>query len=136
MSVECGGMMCEGLSFGLADLQDADACCPEGEDEPVCGLDTTTLEDFDFTIPTDCQPRNSPGDLDASCPESPELEIQNFLFTFDGCCLPTGKCGFFLDNVANLIPLELGCVDATMYFEDLEEPPDCDPGGGEGGAAN
>lgn len=135
-TAECGGMTCEGLSFGIGGIEDADACCPEGEDEAVCGLDTSPLENFDFTIPTECQPRNSPGELDESCPVSPPLNVSGIMFDFPGCCLPSGKCGFMLDTVAQLVRLDLGCVDATMFFEDLEEPPDCTPMQGEGGAAN
>ena len=138
-SAECGGMTCEGLSFGLPDLQNADACCPEGDDEPACGLDTTPLEDFEFTIPTACQPRNSPGELDEDCPESPPLSFSNISFMFPGCCLPTGKCGYMLDSVAGIIPVGLGCIDATEFLEDQEEPPDCTPAdgaGGEGGAGD
>jgi hypothetical protein len=41
-----------------------------------------------------------------------------------------------LDSVAGIITLDLGCIDSTMFVEDQEEPPDCQPAGGEGGAAN
>jgi hypothetical protein len=124
------------LSLGLPGIPDADACCPEGDDEDACGLDTSALDEFEFMIPTACQPRNSPGDLDTSCPQSPPLSVSNISFLFPGCCLPSGKCGYMLDSVAGIFPLELGCVDGSLYFEEVDDPPDCGSGaGGAGGQA-
>lgn len=137
-STMCDGMLCEGLSLGIPGGPQTDACCPNDPEVDPCGVETEFLEAYDIDLMRDCQPLNSPGELDESCPESPPVTVAGALsFTFPGCCLPTGKCGFHMDSILNgAITLNLGCIDAReLPNPDFEDPPDCDPGSlGDGGA--
>lgn len=137
-STMCDGMLCEGLSLGIPGGPQADACCPNDSSVDPCGIETEFLEEYDIDLMRDCQPLNSPGELDESCPESPPVTVAGALsFTFPGCCLPTGKCGFHMDSILNgAITLNLGCIDATeLPNPDFDDPLDCDPGSlGAGGA--
>ena len=138
-STMCDGMLCEGLSLGIPGGPQTDACCPDDPSVDPCGVETEFLEEYDINLMRDCQPLNSPGELDDSCPESPPVMVAGALsFTFPGCCLPTGKCGFHMDSILNgAITLNLGCIDATeLPNPDFDDPPDCDPGSLGAGGAN
>jgi len=138
-STMCDGTLCEGLSLGIEGLQ-SDACCPEAVewDEP-CGIKTDFLEQYGVELGRECQPLNSPGEFDPECPESPPLRPNENITLpgFPGCCLPSGKCGFLLDEaLLGAVQLNLGCIDSReLPNEDFSDPPDCDPGSsGAGGA--
>lgn len=137
-STMCDGTLCEGLSLGVGDLQ-SDACCPEDAPDEPCGIKTDFLEEYGVDLPRECQRLNSPGEFDPECPDSPPL-MPNPNITlpgFPGCCLPSGKCGFLLDEaLLGAVQLNLGCIDSReLPNEDFSDPPDCDPGDqGAGGA--
>lgn len=137
-SAMCGGMLCKGLELEVLQLQ-ADACCPDDPEVDPCGVKTDFLEMYDIDLKRDCQPLNSPGELDESCPDSPPLMPNDTLSLpgFPGCCLPSGKCGFLLDEALfGTVKLNLGCIDSReLPNPDFDDPPDCDPGTkGAGGA--
>lgn len=137
-STMCDGNLCEGLSLGVAGLQ-SDACCPEDSPDEPCGIKTDFLEEYGVDLPRECQRLNSPGEFDPECPESPPL-MPNDAITlpgFPGCCLPSGKCGFLLDEALfGAVQLNLGCIDSReLPNPDFDDPPDCDPAPtGAGGA--
>lgn len=137
-STMCGGMLCEGLELEVLNLQ-TDACCPDDPDVDPCGVRTEFLEMYDITLERECQPLNSPGELDENCPDSPPLMPNDTISLpgFPGCCLPSGKCGFLLDEaLLGAVQLNLGCIDSReLPNPDFDDPPDCDPGPlGAGGA--
>jgi len=138
-STMCDGTLCEGLSLGIPDGPQSDACCPEDSPDEPCGIKTEFLEAYDIDLPRECQRLNSPGEFDPECPESPPL-MPNPNITlpgFPGCCLPSGKCGFLLDEaLLGAVQLNLGCIDSReLPNPDFADPPDCDPGAlGAGGA--
>lgn len=135
----CDGTQCEGLSLGIPGGPQTDACCPEDSPNEPCGVRTEFLEEYDITLGRECQPLNSPGELDENCPDSPPLMPNDTLTLpgFPGCCLPSGKCGFLLDEaLLGAVQLNLGCIDSReLPNPDFDDPPDCDPGAaGAGGA--
>lgn len=136
-SAMCDGMLCEGLALDILSLQ-TDACCPDDPDVDPCGVRTEFLEMYDITLDRECQPLNSPGELDENCPDSPPLMPTDTLSLpgFPGCCLPSGKCGFLLDEaLLGAVQLNLGCIDSReLPNPDFDDPPDCDPGAGAAGA--
>lgn len=137
-SAMCGGMLCEGLELEVLNLK-TDACCPDDPEVDPCGVRTEFLEMYDITLDRECQPLNSPGELDEDCPESPPLMPSDTISLpgFPGCCLPSGKCGFLLDEaLLGAVQLNLGCIDSReLPNPDFDDPPDCDPGPlGAGGA--
>lgn len=133
-SMMCDGTLCEGLSLGLGTGLQTDACCPEDSPNEPCGVKTDFLEDYNVQLDRECQPLNSPGEFDEDCPESPPLmPSENIsLPGFPGCCLPSGKCGFLLDEaLLGAVQLNLGCIDSReLPNPDFDNPPDCDPGAG------
>ncbi|HEU5077084.1 MAG TPA: hypothetical protein VFU02_22995 [Polyangiaceae bacterium] len=138
-SVMCDDTLCEGLSLGIPGGPETDACCPEDSPDEPCGVRTEFLEEYDIDLGRECQPLNSPGEFDANCPESPPLMPNDSLTLpgFPGCCLPSGKCGFLLDEaLLGAVQLNLGCIDSReLPNPDFDDPPDCDPGAlGAGGA--
>ncbi len=137
-SAMCDGMLCEGLELEILGLQ-TDACCPDDPEVDPCGVRTDFLEMYDINLDRECQPLNSPGELDENCPDSPPLRPSETLSLpgFPGCCLPSGKCGFLLDEaLLGAVQLNLGCIDSReLPNPDFDDPPDCDPGpSGAGGA--
>ena len=135
----CDGTLCEGLSLGIPGGPQSDACCPDDSSDEPCGIKTDFLEEYDVHLDRECQPLNSPGEFDPECPESPPL-MPNPSITlpgFPGCCLPSGKCGFLLDEaLLGAVQLNLGCIDSReLPNPDFDDPPDCDPApAGAGGA--
>jgi len=145
-TIECGGD-CTSASVGVATLQfHIDPCC----DNDVCGLNTAFLASAGAMFADACQPKDQPGEVDASCPSpagavvpiSEEMTVT--LDAFPGCCRPNGLCGVVvneattLGGAVELGDLGLGCVDAAPFFPD-EEPVPCGEGpvggGGAGGAS-
>lgn len=130
-SMMCDGMLCEGLELEVLDLQ-TDACCPDDPAVDPCGVRTEFLERYNIDLDRECQPLNSPGELDENCPDSPPLMPNDTLSLpgFPGCCLPSGKCGFLLDEaLLGAVQLNLGCIDSReLPNPDFDDPPDCDPG--------
>lgn len=138
-SVMCDDTLCEGLSLGIPGGPETDACCPEDSPDEPCGVRTEFLEAYDIDLGRECQPLNSPGEFDADCPASPPLMPNDSLSLpgFPGCCLPSGKCGFLLDEaLLGAVQLNLGCIDSReLPNPDFDDPPDCAPGApGAGGA--
>jgi len=133
-SMMCDGTLCEGLSLGLGTSLQTDACCPEDSPDEPCGVRTDFLEDYNVHLDRECQPLNSPGELDEDCPVSPPLMPNETISLpgFPGCCLPSGKCGFLLDEaLLGAVQLNLGCIDSReLPNPDFDAPPDCDPGAG------
>ncbi len=130
MPVDCGGVTCEPLEF--QGMTAAEACCATGD---VCGLDATALEQYGPMFDETCQARDQPGELDASCPDSPDTMIPNTPFTlqFKGCCRSgTNMCGYMLYNIVT-VEIGLGCVDSAPFL-DGETPPACGSGAGGSGA--
>jgi hypothetical protein len=123
----CGGILCEGLSLGVPGGPQTDACCPQDASDEPCGVETEFLENYGIELMRECQPLNSAGELDEACPDSPPFTLSSLSFSFPGCCLPSNKCGFFLDSVlGNAILLNLGCIDASeLPNAEFGEPPDC-----------
>jgi hypothetical protein len=138
-SMMCDGTLCEGLSLGIVGGPQTDACCPENSPDEPCGVRTDFLEEYNVDLMRECQPLNSPGELDPECPDSPPLMPNETLSLpgFPGCCLPSGKCGFLLDEaLLGAVQLNLGCIDSReLPNPDFDNPPDCDPGAaGAGGS--
>jgi hypothetical protein len=139
-TIECGGDCSSAkLGFGMTSAY-IDPCCT-GEDEDVCGIDTTFL--MSGNAGEACAPRNQPGELDPSCPAPPAATIPVMgamvpLDAMPGCCRDNGVCGVMVDRVTaggGLLPLatlDLGCVDAASFFPG-EDPVPCG-GAGTGGA--
>ena len=121
--VECAGIPCDPVILP-GDLPNVEACCASNGE---CGLDGTPLAEYGVLFDEPCQARNQPGVLDADCPDSPAIEVPNLgMATFAGCCTPSGRCGYLLNDVARLIVLNLGCVDSTPFL-DGGVAPDCEP---------
>jgi hypothetical protein len=134
-SISCGDVQCDGLSVGIPGAPSAEPCCIEDDEgNDACGLSTDVLNDFGAMLPAMCQPLDGAGEPDESCPITQEIEIPGtgLFFSFPGCCLPSGTCGYFLDSAAGVFQLGLGCVDASM-FPEAPEPTSCSPSGGAGG---
>lgn len=130
-SMMCDGTLCEGLTLGIPGGPQTDACCPEDSPNEPCGVKTDFLEEYDVSLMRDCQPLHSPGEYDPECPASPPIMANSLsLPGFPGCCLPSGKCGFLLDEaLLGAVQLNLGCLDSReLPNPDFEDPPDCDPG--------
>lgn len=130
--ITCGENTCKPLS--LPPPNTAAACCtPDNE----CGIDSTPLAAYGVMFADACQPKNQPGELDDSCPESPEIMVPTSngslpLDGFKGCChTDTHTCGYMLDKLGGLFDLGFGCVDSAPFL-DGGTPSPC----GSGGAGN
>ena len=129
-SIECGGQVCHSVLLppGYAPIE---ACCADGD---VCGLDGAPFAQYGAVFEEDCQPRNQPGQLDDECPSSTPYPTDLGELEFPGCCKPDGRCGYLVNSALGVVPLGLGCVDATPFL-DGGTPTSCTPGGGGGGGA-
>lgn len=132
----CGSVSCEGLKLPVDGLPPLQPCCPEGDAEDACGLDTSVLSVLGVPIERQCEPRSQPGERDPSCPASPAnaLPDTGLSVSFEGCCRPDGRCGFLVDRVLGVLNLGLGCVDSTPFLGGGEAPR-CGADAGVGGAS-
>jgi hypothetical protein len=134
-TVECGGGTCEGIMVPVLNIP-IPPCCPNGESDPACGLDTSLLSQVGVAFDPPCQAKNQPGDLDTACPDSPPIENPSIpipIPPFKGCCrAETSTCGYMVNDIAGFLNLEMGCVDSTPFLEGGTAGP-CG-GGGSGGA--
>jgi hypothetical protein len=126
-TISCGSNCTSAtLGFGTAVIY-IDPCCT-GEDQSICGIDTTFLSPTGTNSAMTCEPRNQPGAVDAACPSPPPamIPVMGTTATLDpmpGCCrAETGTCGVLVNRVTagnGLLPLAdlgLGCVDAAPFF--------------------
>jgi hypothetical protein len=139
-TIPCGGD-CSSAALGLGTVSVyIDPCCT-GEDEDVCGIDTSFL----MSGGEACAPRDQPGEVDANCPSPPAstIPVMGAMVALDrmpGCCRENGVCGVMVNRVTiggGLIPLanlDLGCVDAEAFFPGDDPVPCGDMG--EGGASS
>jgi hypothetical protein len=109
-----------------------EACCAANGQ---CGLDGSRFADYGANFADPCQPRDQPGVLDSTCPDTETIMTEAGLsFSFKGCCTAANRCGYMVDNVLSLITLDLGCVGAEPFL-DGGTPKACGDGaGGAGGA--
>lgn len=140
-TIQCGGD-CTSARAGLVYV---DPCC--GENNAVCGVDTTYLTMTGAMLNKGCEPKHQPGELNEACP-SPAPSMINAmgamvpLDAFPGCCRPNGTCGVQVNTVTaggGLLPvadLGLGCVDAASFFPGMAAVSCSDAGGGAGGAGS
>jgi hypothetical protein len=115
-----------------------DPCCTD-DDAYACGVDSGFLTLLSVNLGGACLPKNQPGELDATCPDSPPSSVPYGTLTVDvkpfkGCCRPNNTCGFIVDSVdtnlgAAFAAPGLGCVDSSPFGEPVTA---C--GGGSGGA--
>jgi hypothetical protein len=144
-TLQCGGEACKSTSTLLPTLF-VDPCCTEDD---ACGVDTEFLVILQASFPAadKCQPKNQPGEPDATCPTSAAKTLpvngKNIPVPgFAGCCrADTGTCGVLMDDVVAMgfgkftSPM-LGCVDAAPFFPGAEPKPcGAGVGGGGGGGA-
>src|SRR5450631_2333630 len=139
-TIQCGGD-CISARAGLVYV---DPCCG-GENNAVCGVDTSYLTMTGAMLTLNCEPKDQPGELDDACP-SPEPSKINVmgamasLDAFPGCCRPNGTCGVQINAVtaaSGLIPiadLGLGCVEAAGFFPGMAAVPCSAAAGGAAGA--
>lgn len=117
--IMCGANTCNPLI--LPPPNTAAPCCTPDD---TCGIDATPLASYGVVFTEACQPKNQPGDLDSSCPESPDLSIPTtgdplvLTHPFKGCChADTHTCGYMLDTLGGLFNLGLGCVDSAPFLD-------------------
>jgi len=127
--IECANLMCDPLLLPIPGAPPVEACCTPDD---ACGLDSSVLEAFGPTFEEPCQPRDQPGVLDTSCPNSTSAMIEGGLtIEFPGCCRANGSCGYMLDTLFGVYEIGLGCVDSAPFL-DGGTPAAC--GDGSGGA--
>jgi hypothetical protein len=138
--IACGADTCKPLSLPFDPKYVAPCCTAQG----ACGLDSTPLAKFGFVFDEVCQATNQPGDLDATCPPSPQLMIPLAdagtltASGFPGCCRAgTHTCGYLMNKIASFYTLEppLGCVDSAPFL-DGGTASACGSSGGASGAGN
>jgi hypothetical protein len=127
-SVECGGMICDSVILGTM-YPPIPACCANNGG---CGLDGSQFEQYGAVFEEQCQPLDQPGELDSECPDSTPVDTDFGPLSFEGCCTPVGRCGYYVQDAFGLIVIGLGCVDAQPFL-DAGEPESCTPGPGGGG---
>jgi hypothetical protein len=146
-TIHCGGD-CSSATLGIGTSRAyIDPCCT-GANQDACGLDTSFLMPTGASAGESCEPRNQPGAVDASCPSPapamiPTMGATVTLDPMPGCCrADTGICGVMVDRVTaggGLLPLadlDLGCVDAALFFDGAAPVPCGDTGaGGAGGGS-
>jgi len=115
---ECGMDLCEG--FVIPDINiPLTACCgPENQ----CGVDVSLFGQFLGLPRAGCEELNRAGNVDPVCPDSEPIENELLMepLTLQGCCMPSGRCGF----VADFEVLNFGCVAP----EEVEQEQDVDCG--------
>src|SRR5690349_2498955 len=95
-TIECSES-CDSGRVGLGAVNYyLDPCCTDADN--ACGLNTAFLESAGAMFEEACQPKNQPGEPDASCPSPPGAVIPTSmgditLDAFPGCCRPSGVCG-------------------------------------------
>jgi hypothetical protein len=116
--ITCGDNTCNPLA--LPPPNTAAACCTPDDG---CGIDSTPLAAYGVMFADPCQPKNQAGDLDDSCPVSPQIMVPTSngslpLDGFKGCChTDTHTCGYMLDKLGGLFDLGLGCVDSAPFLD-------------------
>jgi hypothetical protein len=124
--VECGGETCEGVDL-VKGFDPIKPCCADGD---VCGLDSSFVADYGTMFSEACQAHNQPGEDGHGCPDSPPLTVPGTMYmlkALTGCCrTETKTCGYRLEKLLDLFPVELGCVDSTPFL-DGGTAQDCDP---------
>jgi hypothetical protein len=130
--VTCGSKSCTAVMIPVFGF--IPPCCADAKTSQ-CGLDSSDLASFGPTFAEACQPLAQPGVKDPACPDSPETPVEGIgrPLSFPGCCRPNHQCGYQLDAVFNLIPLGLGCVDASPFLAGAA-PQACGDSGGAAGA--
>lgn len=129
---QCGDLTCEAVEL-LPGYDPIEACCTA---DNQCGLDGSRFEDYGADFADPCQARNQPGVLDPTCPDTGTIQTEAGLsFSFKGCCTAESRCGYMVDDVANIITLGLGCVGAEPFLEGGTPKACGDGAGGAGGGS-
>lgn len=121
---ECGAELCEG--FVIPDINVPLTACCGPEDQ--CGVDVSLFGQFLGLPRAGCEELDRPGAVDPTCPDSEPIEndLLTEPLTLEGCCMPSGRCGF----VADFEVLNFGCVAP----EEVEQEQDIDCGGSDAAA--
>ena len=129
--IRCGSARCSGVVLPAPISFPIPGCCADASTNH-CGLDSSVLATVAPIFSEACQPLAQPGTIDASCPVSPKVPLQDSGLTIDfpGCCRPDHTCGYMLDSIAGVFKVGLGCVDSSPFL-DGGTPATC----GETGAA-
>jgi hypothetical protein len=127
----CGPSACVGAPIAALNVA-VNACCPDGDTKPACGLDLSLLSAAGVTVTPPCQAKRQPGDPSAECPDAIVKTSVAGNFTFKGCCRPDHQCGGLVNSIDVTTPImlslaaDLGCVSAAA-LGDAGSPKSCTP---------
>ncbi|HYO94340.1 MAG TPA: hypothetical protein VER33_07500 [Polyangiaceae bacterium] len=124
-TVTCGSSVCQPVNVGLG-LPPLAACCANAATSQ-CGLDTSILGSFGGPAESTCEPLAQPGAVDTECANSPPVMLPGsaLALIFKGCCREDDVCGYLVERVPGIIPVSLGCVNATQFLEEETAPTAC-----------
>jgi hypothetical protein len=136
----CGGGVCQGTPIATTGLV-VNACCPNGDTKPACGLDLGLLSQVGVTVVPPCQAKHQPGEPSAECPDTSIVTTLAGTFTFKGCCRPDHQCGGLVNSLDVTMPIvamltvDLGCVSAGA-LPDAGPAKSCTPVGAKDAATD
>jgi hypothetical protein len=102
-SIQCGSDTCTGLTLG-GQFPINPCCSTEG-----CGLNLESSVANFVSIDPGCYAVGQAGKADATCPTYTVANPLGGTLDFQGCCRPSGECGFAIDTSGFGGP-NLGCV--------------------------
>jgi hypothetical protein len=136
----CGPTACKGAPLAVL-MTAVNACCPDGDTKPTCGLDLSILSAANVTVTPPCQAKRQPGGPSAECPDAIVATSVAGTFTFKGCCRPDHRCGGLVNSIDVTTPVvfslaaDLGCVSADA-LGDAASPKSCTPTASKDAAAD